>query len=61
MEEEQKLFSYMELKAMCLVCAAYSSLYVSVAKLTDPVEGRKEIESEVEKIINIRWNNPSKK
>lgn len=60
MDEEQKLFSYMELKAMCMLCAAKGLMIGLSPELIDPIEGRKEIEDEVEKTIKIRWDHTSK-
>lgn len=57
---EEKPFEYIELKAMCLLCATYSAIYVAEGKFKDPFEGRKHIESEVERIINIHWLDPEK-
>lgn len=60
MDKEQKLFSYDELKAMCLLCAT-QGLVIGVSNaMIDPIKGRKDIEKEVEEIINIRWNQESK-
>lgn len=60
----KKPFEYMELKAMCMMCAANAAMIFSFPdkyKFKDEVEGRKFLEGEIEKIIAIRWDAPEKK
>lgn len=60
---EKKLFEYMELKAMCLMCAAEAAIMLcdhACNKFEGEVEGREFLERRIEEIINIRWKHKDK-
>lgn len=59
--KEIKEFDYQELLAMCLLCAAHATLIIVDKKFKDEKEGRKMIEDECMRVIDIRWNHPNKK
>lgn len=62
MEDEEKLFSFMELKAMCMLCAGEAMMvYMNVSQFSDEKEARKYLENKIEDIINIIWKNPDEK
>jgi hypothetical protein len=63
MNEEQKPFEYMELKAMCMLTAGYTALIfgtIDAGICDDEVKARKALEDQVDKLIKIRWDDPKK-
>lgn len=64
MSEEQKPFEYLELKAMCMLTAAYTAVIfgtIDAGICEDEEEARKALENEVDKLIKDRWDDPKKK
>jgi|GEM_PF-6713253 len=59
----KKPFSYIELKAMCMLCATQSALLFSCPeeyKFKDEVEAREWLENEIDRIIKIKWDRDEK-
>lgn len=63
MKEEQKLFGYMELKAMCMLCVAEAVLLATSFPgdgIIDPKSATDHLQKKVEEVIDIRWYSEEK-
>lgn len=64
MPEEQKPFEYLEIKAICMMCVVTSAIIASDVKvglIKDASLATRMIEKEIDKILDMKWSDPSKK
>ncbi len=62
--KETKPFSYEELRAMCMISATHATLMLVFAdqkQFKNETDGRRWLETEIDRIVYVSWNREDKK
>lgn len=55
MTDEKKTFEYEQLRALCMLCAAWAVLITVDKSFKNEIEGRILIENKVKELIDFAW------